>query len=59
MLFGGGLRKVRHDLVEMQMFEQLEPRRAEDVCVLQNLNGVPVAALDRMPLLSGHLTTGM
>src|ERR1019366_660882 len=31
----------------MQMFEQLEPGRAEDMCVLQNLYSIPIAALDQ------------
>ena len=37
---------MRHNLVEMQMLEQLEPGRAEDMRVLQHLYGIPIAALD-------------
>src|ERR1035438_2604674 len=39
-------REVWHNLVEMQMLEQLEPGRAEDMRVLQHLYGIPIAALD-------------
>ncbi len=62
---GLGRGKVRRDLVEVQMFEQLEAGRAEDVGVLQDLHRVPATALgeqrqgsprqgDQHGLLAGH-----
>ncbi len=45
--FGGRLRKAWNNFVEMQMFEQVKAGRTEDVCILQNLHGIPVSALDQ------------
>jgi len=36
--FGGGIRKVRNNFVEMQMFKQGKTGRTENMCILQNLH---------------------
>jgi len=44
MLLDDRFRELGHDLIEMQMFKQFESGGAEDVRVLQNLDGIPVTA---------------
>ncbi len=44
VLFGGGGRELREDLAEMQMLEEFETDRTEDLGVLQGLHGLPAAA---------------
>jgi hypothetical protein len=46
MLFGDGIRELWHNAVEMDVLKQLEAGRAKDMCVLQNLHGVPITALN-------------
>ena len=45
VLVGNGRREVRHDFVEVQMLEQFEAGRTQNMCVLQNLHGIPIAGL--------------
>ncbi len=39
--------KMWHDLIEMQVLQQLKTRGPEDVRVLQNLEGIPPAILSQ------------
>src|SRR5664279_4351867 len=43
VLLSDRFRELGHDLVEMQMLKQFESGGAEDMRVLQNLHGIPVA----------------
>src|ERR1039457_5275145 len=48
VLFDNGNRKVRHDVVEMHMLEQLEPGITQDMYVLQILHSLPIAAPNQL-----------
>ncbi len=45
LLDDGGL-QIRNDLVEMDVLEKLESRGTKDMRILEDLHGIPVAALD-------------
>jgi hypothetical protein len=47
VLSGERFRKLRRNLVEMEVLEQLESGRTENMRILQRLHGRPITALDQ------------